>query len=148
MGRFDTPDVGGWSLSVHHAYDVGGRRLYLGNGDERSAPSRGGITTVAGTGSATYSGVGGGLATQAGLAIALGVAVGFDGSLYIADFARIRKVRPDGIITTVAGIGFAGFSGDGGPATQAAIEFNIRGLAVGSMAAYTSPTKGTSASDE
>ena len=92
--------------------------------------------------------VSGGLATQAGLAIALGVAVGFDGSLYIADFARIRKVRPDGIITTVAGIGFAGFSGDGGPATQAAIEFNIRGLAVGSMAAYTSPTKGTSASDE
>lgn len=72
MGRFDTPDVGGWSLSVHHAYDVGGRRLYLGNGDERSATSRGGITTVAGTGSATYSGDGG-LATQAGLAIALGV---------------------------------------------------------------------------
>ena len=48
-----------------------------------------------------------------------GVAVGPDGSLYIVDMRnhRIRRVGPDGIITTVAGNGRTGFSGDGGPAT-------------------------------
>jgi DNA-binding beta-propeller fold protein YncE len=45
------------------------------------------------------------------------------GNLYIADFRghRIRKVSPDGIITTVVGTGDEGFSGDGGPAISAKI---------------------------
>jgi YD repeat-containing protein len=49
------------------------------------------------------------------------VAVGPDGSLYIADAGnnRIRRVGPDAIITTVAGSGAQGSSGDGGPATAA-----------------------------
>ena len=47
--------------------------------------------------------------------------MGPDGTLYIADTGnnRVRRVGPDGIITTVAGNGESGFSGDGGPATDA-----------------------------
>ena len=50
-----------------------------------------------------------------------GIAVAPDGSIHIADFSnhRIRRVGPNGIITTLAGNGTAGFLGDGGPATQA-----------------------------
>ncbi len=78
------------------------------------------ITTVAGTGVAGFSGDGG-LAIQAKLNAPVGIAVSQNGNIYIADFFnnRIRRVSSDGIITTVAGTGTPGFSGDGGPATQA-----------------------------
>ena len=84
------------------------------------------IRTVAGSGVGGFSGDGG-LATQASLSGPFGIAVDGTGSLYIADDGnrRVRRVRPDGIITTVAGSGpiggpdVGGFSGDGGPATQA-----------------------------
>jgi len=51
----------------------------------------------------------------------LGLATDARGNLLIADYAnnRIRKISQDGIITTVAGTGQQGFSGDGGAATQA-----------------------------
>ena len=54
-----------------------------------------------------------------------------DGCLYVGDTYnyRIRKISPDGIITTVAGTGVLGFSGDGGPAAQAQI-YEPRGLTV------------------
>ncbi len=81
------------------------------------------ITTVAGEdGTPGYSGDGG-PATAAQLYGPYGVALGPDGALYIAgavdDNYRIRRVGPDGIITTVAGVGTPGYSGDGGPATAA-----------------------------
>jgi len=78
------------------------------------------IQTFAGTGAEGYSGDGG-PATAAALNFPTDVAVGPDHSLYIADAHNhvIRRVRPDGTITTVAGNGTAGFSGDGGPPTQA-----------------------------
>ena len=116
----------GWSLSVHHGYDVPGKNLYLGTGERQSAvgsPTPTTITTVAGNGSAAVPWLSGdgGLATETGLTFPYGIDLGPDGSLYIADagIPRIRRVRPDGIITTVAGDGSSGFSGDGGPATQA-----------------------------
>ncbi|NJD69712.1 MAG: PKD domain-containing protein [candidate division NC10 bacterium] len=115
--------LGGWTLSAHHAYDPLGKVLYLGNGSQRSANSiHHTITTVAGTGGAGFSGDGG-PATQAGLNWIYDVAVAPDGSLYIADGGnhRIRRVGPDGMITTVAGTGYWGFSGDSGPATQATL---------------------------
>ncbi|MCP4570830.1 MAG: hypothetical protein GY838_00615, partial [bacterium] len=88
----------------------------------RKVGSDGIITTVAGNGSSGYSGDGG-VATDASLRDPHGIAVATDGSLYIADFwnYRIRKVGSDGIITTVAGNGSHGYSGDGGPATDASL---------------------------
>lgn len=65
----------------------------------------------------------GGLAERAKLALPTAVAVTADGGYLIADSAnnRIRRVSPQGIITTVAGTGAAAFSGDGGDATAAAL---------------------------
>ncbi len=81
------------------------------------------ITTVAGNGSYGYSGDGG-PATNATLSYLTGVAVDPYGNLFISDFQnfRVREVGTNGIINTVAGDGGFGFSGDGGPATNAEIE--------------------------
>ncbi len=78
------------------------------------------ITTVAGNGDRGYSGDGG-LATEAQLYYPEGMVVDNLGNLYIADSSnhRVRKVDPDGVISTFAGNGVGGYSGDGGPATQA-----------------------------
>ena len=82
--------------------------------------STGIITTVAGTGEQGYSGDGG-PAAQAAISLPRDVALDADGALYIADGAnnRIRRVTPDGAISTVAGTGRAEFSGDEGSALQA-----------------------------
>ena len=75
------------------------------------------IQTVAGG-----SSVGdGGLATSAPLSAAEGIARDRGGNIFIADAGdhRIRKITPDGLIFTVAGDGFPGFRGDGGPASEA-----------------------------
>src|ERR1017187_2403392 len=86
----------------------------------RKVSAGGIITTVAGTGTAGFSGDGG-LAMAAQMSSPAGVLVDAAGNLFIADAGnqRIRKVSAGGIITTVAGTGTAGFSGDGGPATDA-----------------------------
>lgn len=88
----------------------------------RRVTAAGIISTVAGTGVSGYSGDGG-PATLAQFSNAMAVAVDAGGNLYIADASnvRIRKVTPGGIVTTVAGTGVQGFSGDGGPATAATL---------------------------
>ena len=179
--------LGGWTLSVHHAYDPIGGVLYLGDGSKRSALTLGqSIVTVAGNGTAAFAGDSGpatraslsavavlaapdgsfylsdqsnlrirkvspdgtiltvagngvfgsgpdsGLATETPVNLSYGLALGPDGALYIAEWnaSKIRRVGLDGIITTVAGNGNFGFSGDGGPATDAAINAPV-GLAFG-----------------
>ncbi|MBW1697204.1 MAG: hypothetical protein JRH18_02790 [Deltaproteobacteria bacterium] len=86
----------------------------------RKVDTAGIITTVAGNGAAGFSGDGG-PATDAELKTPRDVYVDASGNIYIADTEnnRIRKVDTSGIITTVAGNGASGFSGDGGPATDA-----------------------------
>ncbi|HXP08168.1 MAG TPA: Ig-like domain repeat protein [Acidobacteriaceae bacterium] len=94
---------------------------YYNNRIRKVAAATGIITTVAGNGTQNYSGDGGS-ATSAALWSPTGVAVDSANNLYIADFGnhRIRKVTAaTGIITTVAGNGTLGYSGDGGPATGA-----------------------------
>jgi len=88
----------------------------------RKVGTEGIITSVAGNGGYGFSGDSG-LATSAELSGPAGVAVDASGALFIADFgnSRVRKVATDGVITTVAGSGASGYSGDGGMATNAAL---------------------------
>ena len=81
------------------------------------------ITTVAGNGRSGYEGDGG-PATEASLQSPNGIFVDNNGVLYIADLGNscVRRVDPDGTITTVAGTGTADWSGDGGPATDAQLD--------------------------
>ncbi len=103
------------------AFDTAGN-TYLTDGASsvvRKIDTRGVISTVAGNGVAGFSGDGG-PATMASLTYPYGVAVDAAGVLYIADSGnnRIRRVV-NGTITTYAGTGTAGLSGDGGPALSA-----------------------------
>ncbi len=111
---FNTP----WGLAID-AQD----RIYVadaGNNAVRRIDPDGTVTTVAGTGTAGYSGDGG-PATAARLSAPVRLAFDAVGNLYIADSSnnRIRKVTPAGIISTVVGTGTAGNTGDGGQATAA-----------------------------
>ena len=182
VGSWDarSQGLGGWSLNIHHAYAPHSQTLYLGNGNRRTATNKndiittitslhpflinsrvkviegvavgpdgiiyiidrvneqirsfgtdGVMTTVAGNGIRGFSGDGG-PAINAQLFSSTDVALGPDGSLYIADQGNhaIRKVTPDGIINTVAGDGAGGRSGDGGPATSAQL-LGPTGVAIG-----------------
>ena len=88
------------------------------------------ITTIAGTGVSGYSGDGG-LAINAKIGDPIGIVADKRGNIYFTDIDNnvIRKVDKDGIITTVAGNGVAGYTGDSGLATLASLNFPF-GLAV------------------
>ena len=122
------------NLFIVDGFRCYGPRCY---GAIRKVSTGGNITTVAGGGTLLGSSGDGGPATSAHLSWPAGVAVDSAGNLFIADpganFStggeysddpgdhRIRKVSPSGIITTVAGTGSAGFTGDGGPAAAATL---------------------------
>ena len=108
--------------------DINGLRV-------RKVNLNGTITTVAGNGTAcadyTSPCGDGGLGTNANLGYPYGIAFDSSGNLYITEETgnRIRKLSPSGTISTIAGTGAAGFSGDGGPATSATM-FHPLGIAV------------------
>ena len=111
------------------------RNVYIadaGNNRIRLVDLEGVITTFAGTGERSFSGDGR-PATEAQLAAPRTTAVDEGGNVYIADAGNnlIRRVDPEGVITTFAGTGEAGFSGDGGPAAEAQLD-NPYGLALDS----------------
>jgi sugar lactone lactonase YvrE len=88
------------------------------------------ISTLAGTGTAGYSGDGG-QASAAAISSPYGIAVDTSGNVYFSDLgnSRIRKVNTTGVISTIAGNGTAGYAGDGGAATSAELD-NPTGIAV------------------
>ncbi len=96
----------------------------------REVTPAGVISTIAGTGTAGYTGDGG-QATQAELNNPAGLAVDASGDVFIADFGNhvIREVNTDGVISTIAGTGTSGYSGDEGPATAATLT-NPEGLSI------------------
>jgi DNA-binding beta-propeller fold protein YncE len=101
--------------------------LYFADGQAKQVfriEANGILSLVAGTG---IGGVGGdgGPAVQASLDNPVDVRFDPGGNLYIADVYnhRIRRVSPEGIIETVAGNGLPGYSGDGGPATEAQLDY-------------------------
>jgi sugar lactone lactonase YvrE len=108
------------------AFDATGNLFIADEGNQRirEVATNGIITTVAGNGINGYSGDGG-MATNAELNGPTGIAVDATGDLFIADVGneRIRMVETNGIITTVAGNGGFGYSGDGGAATNALLYF-------------------------
>ncbi len=112
--------IGAAGIAVDHAgnvffSDINNRRI-------RKVTPAGYISTYGGNGSSGFSGDGG-QATAAQLNTPYGVAVDNGGNVYVADELnfRVRKITPAGIITTVAGSGTGGYSGDGGPAIAAQI---------------------------
>ncbi len=102
--------------------------LYVGGGDgkhfmvNRISPS-GEVTRIAGTGRPGFSGDGG-PATQAALGWVYDLAVDRAGNVYMVDYDndRIRMVDLNGVITTIAGTGEPGWSGDFGPAKDARVD--------------------------
>ncbi len=92
--------------------------VYFGDGHYvRLVATDGTISTVAGGGTASPGD--GGPATQASLGIVNGIALDASGNLYFCESNRIRKMTPDGTLTTFAGSAASGYSGDGGPAAAA-----------------------------
>ena len=110
LDKVDTPT----SLYIADTHNHRIRRLNLTTGI---------ITTIAGTGAPAFSGDKA-LATSAQLSLPTALAFDTSGNLYLADTGnhRIRKISAAGNITTIAGTGTQGFSGDTGPATSAAID--------------------------
>ena len=93
-----------------------------GNGRIRRVSPQGVVTTVAGNGLFGFAGENA-PATQASIGLPEAIAVDRTGNLYIADTEnhRLRRVSPQGVITTLAGTGRAAFTGDNGPALQASL---------------------------
>jgi uncharacterized protein (TIGR03437 family) len=117
----------GLNNPVAVALDVAGN-LYIADSENdairKVTATSGIITTIAGNGTPGFSGDGG-RAVFAQLSHPRGVAVDAAGNVYIADTfnSRIRVVAPNGTINTVAGTGTLGYSGDGGLATAAQLNF-------------------------
>ena len=115
------------------AFDASGN-MYIADANNnriRMVNTAGIISTFSGIGTAGYTGDGG-QATAAELHYPDGVAVDASGNVYIADASnnRIRTVSTAGIISTFAGNGTAGYTGDGGQATAATLN-SPAGLALG-----------------
>ncbi len=108
------------------AFDANGNLLFADNNRvRRISAADGGVTTVAGNGSAGFTGDGG-PATLAAVNAAFGIAVDPQGNVFVADLgnAAVRRISPSGIISTVAGTGAAGSQGgENVPATQAQLSF-------------------------
>ena len=109
---------GGWTFSAQRMYDGRGRVLYDGTANvaaDAQRTNRLSLDTVAGNGQCCDSGEGG-PATSAKLYFPETLATGPDGSFYVSELWKVKKIDPQGVITTIAGNGVYGFTPDGLPA--------------------------------
>lgn len=116
-----TPTAAGTLTAMASTSGVSASAIFTLTGISTTAPTGPGIiSTYAGDGTVGFSGDGG-AATSAELDQPVGTAMDSAGNLYFSDSTnnRIRKVTPEGVISTYAGNGTAGFNGDGGAATSA-----------------------------
>jgi hypothetical protein len=119
--------------------------IYIGdysNNRIRKVNTSGTISTIAGTGTAGYTGDGG-AATSATLNGPASIIMDGSGNLYFTESGNnvVRKINTSGIISTIAGTGVAGYSGIGGAATSAQLNFGAGGIAIdGSQNIYISET--------
>ncbi len=123
-GIYSPYDVAHGPNGTIYLTEVSGNRV-------RRIESDGTVSLLAGDGVAGFSGDGG-PALLGRFASPRGIAVAGDGTVYIADYSnqRIRRIAPDGTLSTFAGTGTAGFSGDGGPAVAAELN-NPNDIALG-----------------
>ena len=124
LGDGTLATLASFALPVAVAYDAKGD-LYVSDSYNcriRRINSVGVVSTYAGTGICGYGGDGG-PATSAMLSYSYGAAFDGHGNLLVADTGnnRIRKITPAGMITTIAGNGTFGYSGDGGAALEASL---------------------------
>jgi YD repeat-containing protein len=124
--------LGGWSLSAHHTYDPASRTLYRGDGGRRNADGIGAnVRPFAGIARYGSGGVDGAQVpvAEAHFGELNALAIDEVGAIYVAETSRAELIRKidKGMVTTFAGSGPAGHTGDGGPATQAQINYP-RGL--------------------
>lgn len=144
-GGFRDPDTDGRPISETYisgprsvGFDAAGNMYVAEQGSHRLHrvdSATGIVTTLCGTGVAGFSGDGG-PSRQAMINEGNYLAVAADGTVYFLDFnnARIRRVTPGGIITTIAGTGVSGSDGDGGPATAARLEMKPNDTDAGAIA--------------
>jgi sugar lactone lactonase YvrE len=111
-----------WSVAVDSSGNIYFVDLY--NARIRMVSSSGTVSTLAGSGTARYSGDGG-AAQNALMNTPLGVSTAPGGIVYVTDTnnQRVRRIGSDGVIATTAGSGSPGFAGDGSAATSAQIAF-------------------------
>lgn len=131
VGSWSQRDTGfgGWSISVYHAYDAVGGYLSYGDGRRRSMQSMNYCVFehVAGGGTLVGAAGDGKPATETRLQYVSSIEAGPEGSVYIGEVGTgkhmIRRVTPDGAMTTFAGTGTEGFSPDGTLAKNANLSY-------------------------
>lgn len=136
LGTFDATRgaqaLGGWTLSPHHTLYPEHGVVYLGTGKRIDGAFGFGaraVEHVAGGGSSANHDGDGGPAATARIAVPMCGAMGPDGSIYICDGHRVRRIDPGGTMRVFAGDGTAGFSGDNGPASVARLN-SVRSVAI------------------
>ena len=114
--------LGSFPFALTLAADAMGNTYFVDFDCVFKLDQNGEVTRIAGNGRQGYSGDGGPAASaHLRIASAPGIAVDQNGNVYVADTGnyRVRQISASGTITTIAGNGTAGFSGDGGPALSA-----------------------------